>query len=166
MFSNRPIGIAVLAFLVGLLVGGIGVSVLLPVDAGNVDPDNPPYTISTGTGCIDQTDDWAFTAPVDPSEDVDRTFLVRASITHDTNRQLDTRVDHAGEGRYLLVLTTTQAEKTGTPECQDMVYGSTVDLAATLPSKYETVTVGFDSNQIATVENPHDQSPTYHPLSF
>lgn len=166
MSSRRTIGIAVLAFLIGLIVGGVGVSAVLPVDTGSVDPDRPPYSISTGTGCIEQSDDWAFTSPVDPSEASDRMVLVRASIAHNPDRDLDVRLEHAGEGRYLVVLTTTQAEKTGTPECPDGVYGSTVDLAATLPGDFESVTVVFDGEQAATIENPGDRSPTYQPLSF
>ncbi|MFA9516908.1 hypothetical protein ACERIT_06780 [Halopenitus sp. H-Gu1] len=166
MPSNRTIGIVGLAFLIGLVVGGVGVSAVLPVDSGSVDPDRPPYSISSGTGCIEQSDDWAFTAPVDPGESSDRTFLVRASIEHDQSRELDARLEHAGEGRYLFVLTTGQAEKSGTPECSDGVYGSTVDLAATLPGDFESVTVVFDGEQVATIENPGDRSPTYQPLSF
>lgn len=166
MPSNRAIVIVVFAFLSGLIVGGVGVSAVLPVDTDGVNPDNPPYSISTGTGCIEQSNDWVFSAPVTQITGSDRTFLLRASIPHDYNRALEGRLEHGNAGRYLFIMTTTHAEKTGPAECANGVYGSTVELAATLPGDFESVTVVFDSNQIATVENPHDQSITYHELSF
>lgn len=167
MPSTRAVGLAAVAFLAGVAVGGVAAVALTPADGGTVDPANPRYSISTGTGCIEQADDWAFTAPVGSSDDADRVFLVNASVAHAPDRDLDARLEYAGEGRYLFVLTTSAADaKSGTPDCSEGTYGSTVELAATLPGDFESVTVVYDGTRVGVVENSDDRSPVYRPLSF
>jgi hypothetical protein len=147
MLSVRTV--ALLAFVVGLVLGGAVVAATVPDGPGDVDPDSPQYSIASGTGCIGDTGGWAGVV----SEDRGRTVAINLTVAHDADRNTETRFTHAGDGRYLFALTTTDDGKAGSPDCPA---GTTTELVATLPTDFESVTVVRDGETLATVENPED----------
>lgn len=141
--------IALIAFVVGLALGGGLVATVTPTDSGAIDPERPPHTIASGTGCVGDPGGWAGVTAAERG----RTVAVNLTVAHAPEEATETRFTHAGDGRYLFALTTTDDGKAGSPDCRT---GTTTELVATLPNDFESVTVVRDGETLATVENPED----------
>lgn len=144
----------VAAFLAGLVVGGVVVGASIPQDRA-VDPANPPYSVATASGCIDEPGGWAFTTPVDRGQLV----VVNLTVAHAPGLSVETALTRTGQGRYRFAVTTVSADKQGSPDCRT---GSTVEFGGTLPADVASVTVVYDGRTVGTVR-PGD-APAYHPL--
>lgn len=151
MPSARAIALG--TFVIGVVVGiAVGVA-MVPTGPSPVDPDNPQYSIASGTGCISETGGWYVTSSVDRG----RLLIVNVTVAHPPDKDLQTTFSHTGDGRYQFVLTTTDDGKSGSPDCRT---GTTTELSATIPQDFESVTVVYDGDVLTTIEQPADSGPT------
>jgi hypothetical protein len=152
----------VVAFVAGLAVGGLAVTAVAPTER-NLDPESPPHSIATASGCLPDAypdvGNWAFTT----SSDEGRLMVLNLTVPHPPNRTVETDLDYDGDGRYRFSIRTVDVETAGTPDCPT---GSTVELSATFPAGFESVTVVRDGETVTTVENPPDTGPTLRWLNL
>ncbi|MFB6096647.1 MAG: hypothetical protein ABEJ74_04600 [Haloferacaceae archaeon] len=150
MVSTRAI--ALLTFALGLVVGiAVGVA-MVPTGPAPVDPDDPQYSIATGTGCIGDPGGWYFTSNVERG----RLLVVNVTVPHAPDEDVTARFDHTGEGRYQFVLTTTEGGKAGSPDCPT---GTTAELGATIPREFQSVTVVYDGDVLTTIGSSGQRDP-------
>lgn len=150
MSSTRAL--VLVTFAIGLVVGAaVGVA-LVPSGPAPIDPDNPQYSISSGTGCIGEPGGWYFTSNAERG----RLLVVNVTVPHEPEEDVETRFTHTGDGRYQFVVSTTDGGKAGSPDCPT---GTTTELAATIPQDYESVTVVSDGEVLTTIESSSDPGP-------
>jgi hypothetical protein len=143
------------AFLGGLVVGGLVVGATTP-QAGAIDPDDPPYSVATGTGCIDDPGGWAFTTPTQRGH----VAVVNLTVAHGPGERVETALTATGDGRYRFVVTPVTTDKRGSPDCPT---GSTVEFGGTFSADFRSLTVVFDGRTVGTVSA--EDGPAYRPLT-
>ena len=113
------------------------------------DPDNPPRSVATGTGCIPPTDadtGWAH----EVASGTSRAFTANLTVAHAADETVNVTFEAEGETSYVLAVETVEGRDGGDPDCTT---GSTVEAAASLPTAYEQVRIVVDGEQVETVEN-------------
>lgn len=145
----------VLGLLVGVVVGGVGVSALGlfdspgPTSDDGPDPSNPPRSVATGTGCIPSSDantGWAH----EVASGTSRTFTANLTVAHAADEGVNVSFESIAPGSYVLSVDVVDEGKDGSPDCPT---GSTVEAAASLPTEYERVRIVVDGETVETVEN-------------
>ncbi|MDG5775757.1 hypothetical protein VB773_17050 [Haloarculaceae archaeon H-GB2-1] len=154
MVSRRTAVVA--AFLAGLAVGGLAVTAVVPTER-SLDPESPPHSIATASGCLPDSypdvGNWVFTTSSDDGE----LMVLNLTVEHPPNRTVETDLSYVGNGSYRFSIRTVEAEKAGTPDCPT---GSTVELSATFPDGFDSVTVVRDGEEVTTVQDTPDSGPT------
>ena len=147
-------------FVAGLVVGsvavatagaaGIGFGVLDGTTDGP-DPDSPPTSITTGTGCLPAEANTGWIHEV--ASGTSRTLTANVTVAHDPGGTVDATFEAVGDGVYRLRVDVVPGETSGTPDCPT---GSTVEAAASLPTGYERVEVVVDGRTVGSMPNDGD----------
>jgi hypothetical protein len=152
----------VAVFVAGLVVGtvvvatvgaaGIGFDLSSgTTDGPGPDPDSPPTSITTGTGCVPAEANTGWIHEV--ASGTSRTLTANVTVAHDPGGTVDATFEAVGDGVYRLRVDVVPGETSGTPDCPT---GSTVDAAASLPTGYERVDVVVDGRTVGSMPNDGD----------
>lgn len=164
MPKRSTLAFVALAFLLGAAVGP-AIGPLSP-DAGadrSPDPEAPPYSLSYGgSRCladeVKPNGGWVHEVAVGYSYAI----TVNATIPHDRGETVAANVGQVVPGTYEIAFRTGDgggnASKTPSAGCR---VGTTVDLAASLPTEYERVDVTMDGRTVLAVENEDTAADLY-----
>ncbi|MCO8267362.1 hypothetical protein NKF06_12385 [Haloferax sp. AB510] len=140
----------VAVFLVGLVLGGVGVTFVTPTETAS----SPTSSIAAATGCLVDGEtapsSWAVRMPAGEQT----SFAFNRTFTHDTpSVRIDGDVEMVADGEYVYHLTTSPDEDSEKTPSEDCTPRTTMDAVVTIPSDYETFTVTFDGEAMVTIEN-------------
>lgn len=154
-------------FLVGFVVGTLLVAsifVFIPTEP-SYDPEHPPASIATATGCLPQDDaehGWVHETAVGES----RLVSANLSIAHGPDQRIEATFETVGEKRYALRLRTVAdpEAKGGAPSCE-FGYGTTVESSANLPVDFAAFAVVIDGDRVFETSAPEETTAHHWDLS-
>lgn len=165
MSQRSTLALLVLAFLLGAVVGP-AIGPLVPGDAGadrGPAPESPPYSLSYGgsqclADAVRPNGGWVHEMAAGYSYAI----TVNATIPHGRGETVAANVSRTAPGAYEIALGAddggANASKTPSAGCR---VGTTVDLAASLPTEYDRVDVTVDGRTVLTVENEDTVADLY-----
>lgn len=150
--------LALLALLVGMIVGGIGAAAVLPSDTafGGVD-GNPPYSYSASTspdpGAISTAGGWVHEVTIEDREVV----TGNATVVHPAAQTVELAISRTAPRTYELAFRTTAAETTVKGGDGDVA--TTIDWGVSLPVDYEEYVITVDGTLVRRVTNDGATTP-------
>ena len=150
----------VAVFLVGIVLGGVGVAFVTPTET----TASPTSSITAATGCLgpDETapSSWVVRMPAGDQT----SFAFNRTFTHETpSVRIDGDVEMVADGEYVYRLTTSPDEDSEKTPSDDCTPRTTMDAVVSIPSDYETFTVTFDGEEMVTIDND-GSNPVYRTL--
>lgn len=153
-------------FLAGFAIGAllVGSAFAFVPTQQTYDPQNPPASMATGTGCLPPDDadhGWVHeTAAVDT-----RIVSVNLSVAHSTNETVQSTFETVGEKRYVLRLDVVDdpEAKGGEPSCE-RGYGTTVEASASLPVDFASFALVVQDEQVFEMSAPDETTPHHWDL--
>jgi hypothetical protein len=144
----------VAALLVGLVVGAVvGVTALAPADTTPPpDPENPPWSYSSGTGCVpDATvgSGWLVATTLDDA----RAVTFNLTVAHDADEEVTVDLRRSAPGDYVVEVETVETTEEKPDPPADCIHGSTLQGGVSLPVDYDEVEVVYGGTTLRTVEN-------------
>ncbi|MEF8790030.1 MAG: hypothetical protein V5A61_07885 [Haloarculaceae archaeon] len=163
--TSRLLSIA-MAFLAGVLAGGVLVTAVPGLAGGPVemppDPDNPPTsTASAGPGCYDGTvtpnAGWVHEVATGNAYAV----TLNATVVHDAGTEVRADVSRRSGNEYELALRTVSVTPERALDCERV--RTRFEMAVSLPTTYEGVVVTVDGRELVDARRT-DTTADLYPL--
>lgn len=147
------------AFALGLIVGAVGgvsfTGESSPSDPGP-DPESPPYSLSTSSGCLNVRPHAGWVHEVAAGDSF--AVTLNATVVHERSRTVVANVSRLAPGSYRIDLRTVADDRDSPNGIQksppdDCQVATDLTLGASLPTDYQEFEVTVDGRTILTVEN-------------